>query len=63
MTDCSFRIHDMKFASLCKYKKLLVLSGATKEQDLSNIPEDCKPDYYVESLGAWRELIKSKLGV
>lgn len=53
----------MKFAALCNYKKLLVLSGATKEQDLLSIPEECKPDYYVKSLGTLREIVKSKLGV
>lgn len=45
---------DMKFAAVCNYQKLLVLSGLTKEEELDNWshPEECKPDYYVQSLGA-----------
>lgn len=48
---------------MCNYKKLLVLSGVTKEKDINSIPEDSKPDYYVESLDVLQKVLKSKLGI
>lgn len=53
----------MQFATMGKYKKLLVLTGATKEKDINSIAQDIQPDYYVESLGKLRQVIKSKLGM
>lgn len=54
---------DMKFASLSNYKKLLVLSGLTKKEDLENwnYSEEYAPDYYIENLETLYKAIKNKL--
>ncbi|CAG9819788.1 unnamed protein product [Phaedon cochleariae] len=51
---------DMKFAAVGGYHKLLVLTGtATKEDVMSwKHPEDCKPTYYVDSLGVLNEIMQ-----
>lgn len=43
---------DMGFANDCEYKKLLVLSGGTCKDELTELPLDSplKPDYYGNSL-------------
>lgn len=51
---------DMQFATNCGYQKLLVLSGVTKQKQLENWPneqESSKPQYYVESLKEFYEII------
>ncbi|XP_060529170.1 uncharacterized protein LOC132703747 [Cylas formicarius] len=50
---------DMGFAHNAGYKKLLVLTGNTKEKDIINwqYPESHKPDYYIESVGDFGELL------
>lgn len=44
----------MKFASIGGYKKLLVLTGSAKKEDILKWShgESNKPDYYIESIGA-----------
>ncbi|KAF2896187.1 hypothetical protein ILUMI_09990, partial [Ignelater luminosus] len=43
---------DMKFASLCGYQKMLVLTGATKIEDMLTCEDKERiPDYYLSSLG------------
>lgn len=55
---------DMKFGSLCGYQKLLVLTGATKLEQISKCEDkELVPDYYLNSLGDLGTLIKDKLNV
>ncbi|EFA02139.1 Pyridoxal phosphate phosphatase-like Protein [Tribolium castaneum] len=51
---------DMGFATKCGYKKLLVLSGLTKKEDLDEwkYEEEYKPEFYVNSLKVVHELIE-----
>ncbi|CAH1159782.1 unnamed protein product [Phaedon cochleariae] len=51
---------DMGFAMTAGYEKLLVLTGTTKNEHLLDwkYPENLKPQYYVESLGALNDIIK-----
>lgn len=62
---CIFSLEsDIKFASLCGYQKLLVLTGATKIDDISKCEDkELIPDYYLSSLGDLSQLIKDKLNV
>ncbi|KAJ3657394.1 hypothetical protein Zmor_009201 [Zophobas morio] len=50
---------DMGFATKFGYKKLLVLSGLTKEGALEDwkFPEEYRPDYFVDSLKSVHDLI------
>ncbi|KAJ8919373.1 hypothetical protein NQ315_016466 [Exocentrus adspersus] len=52
---------DMAFASKCGYQKLLVLTGLTKKENLSNWehPEEHKPEYYVESLSVLNRIMET----
>jgi ribonucleotide monophosphatase NagD (HAD superfamily) len=51
---------DMSFSTKCGYKKLLVLSGLTKESlDRWIYPEEYKPDYYIDSLKDIHDLLLS----
>ncbi|CAG9856661.1 unnamed protein product [Phyllotreta striolata] len=45
---------DMKFAGVGGYKKLLVLSGSAKKDDVVRWTrgQDAKPDYYIDNLAA-----------
>jgi ribonucleotide monophosphatase NagD (HAD superfamily) len=54
----------MGFATSCGYKKLLVLSGLTKEEALEEwgFPEEYKPEYYVDSLKTVHHLIAAVYG-
>lgn len=50
---------DMGFATNFGYKKLLVLTGLTKEDALKDwkFPEEHKPDFYVDTLKSVHDLI------
>ncbi|KAG5877029.1 hypothetical protein JTB14_005251 [Gonioctena quinquepunctata] len=52
---------DMGTAALGRYQKLLVLTGTATKKDLSNwkYPEEYKPEYYVESMGVFNNILKS----
>lgn len=51
----------MAFAANSGYKKLLVLSGVTKEEDVKNwkFDERYKPDYYIQDLKELHGIIQS----
>ncbi|XP_044255665.1 4-nitrophenylphosphatase-like [Tribolium madens] len=53
-------IEDMGFATKCGYKKLLVLSGLTKNEVLEDwkYPQEYQPDFYVDSLKSVEDLIQ-----
>jgi len=47
---------DILFGKVCGLQTLLVLTGVTQ---LSDIREDCIPDFYLESVGEFYELLKN----
>nr|XP_023011555.1 uncharacterized protein LOC111501868 [Leptinotarsa decemlineata] len=54
---------DLILASMANFKKLLVLTGDTKIEDLHNwkFLEEHKPDYYLESIGDLAIILNSIL--
>ena len=48
---------DVKFGRNNGMKTLLVLSGVTTRQKLLDHPDEEKPDYFVEGLNVWSELL------
>nr|XP_015834454.1 PREDICTED: phosphoglycolate phosphatase 2-like isoform X1 [Tribolium castaneum] len=50
---------DMGFATKCNYRKLLVLSGLTKKEQVEDwaFNDELKPDFYVDSLKILHDLI------
>nr|QYV43148.1 phosphoglycolate phosphatase 2 [Colaphellus bowringi] len=52
---------DMKLANIGGYQKLLVLTGIAGKEDINNwqYPEEYKPEYYVESLNVFNNILKS----
>ena len=48
---------DVKFGRNSGMKTLLVLSGVTTRQKLLDHPDEEKPDYFVEGLNVWSELL------
>ncbi|XP_018579308.1 4-nitrophenylphosphatase-like [Anoplophora glabripennis] len=56
---------DLNFATKCGYQKLLVLTGITNKDHLSNWdhPEEYKPQYYVENLNVLHEIVCNCTGV
>lgn len=56
--------HDMAFASICGYQKLLVLTGITSLDDVTKCKtKDFIPDFYMSGLGNLHGLIKAKLNI
>lgn len=51
----------MGLAAAAGYQKLLVLTGMTAPQDLINweYSEDLVPDYYIDSLDAFRDVLEN----
>lgn len=51
----------MALGAKAGYKKLLVLSGLTKLDELTNwaYSEDWKPEYFIESLAALKTVIEN----
>ncbi|XP_072386067.1 uncharacterized protein [Diabrotica undecimpunctata] len=52
---------DMSTGALGGFQKMLVLTGSTKMEDITNwqFPEEYKPEYFVESLEVLNKIIKS----
>lgn len=50
----------MKFAAICGFKKLLVLSGSANINDVENwiFSNDLKPDYYLQNLRYLHNIIE-----
>lgn len=49
----------MAFATVAGFQKLLTLSGNVKKASIENWkhPEESKPEFYVESLGALNKIL------
>ena len=42
---------DMKFGRDHGMKTLLVLTGITSREDIPQLPDDCKPEFFTKSIG------------
>lgn len=42
---------DIKFGRLHGMRTLLVLTGVSSREDLPNLPDDSKPEFYTTSIG------------
>ncbi|XP_034238668.1 glycerol-3-phosphate phosphatase-like [Thrips palmi] len=51
-------VQDMGVANTCGMVKLLVLTGMTKLRDLNTCPPELIPDYIIDSVGDFVELLK-----
>ncbi|XP_052133563.1 glycerol-3-phosphate phosphatase isoform X2 [Frankliniella occidentalis] len=53
-------VQDMGLAHACGMKKLLVLTGMAKLEDLDSCDSDLIPDYYINSFGDFYHLLNKK---
>ena len=42
---------DMKFGRVHGMRTLLVLTGITSREDIPQLPDDCKPEFFTKSIG------------
>lgn len=42
---------DMKFGRVHGMRTLLVLTGITTKKEMAGLPDDCKPEFFANSIG------------